>query len=763
MRGLVGLRDTARQLVTQEGSDTAWENVESTRKDLREKYVAYVDEFGEAINTPANRQLMGNDSDDHLLFALESYDKETECWQASDIMHKRVVGAAPVQSVRTPADAMSVSLDESGHLDFDRMGKMLGRSGAEVREELANDELIYQSPDGAAWIPAAEYLSGNVRTKLKAAHLAAASNPVYRKHVAALEQVQPEKVGAEDISTPLGAPWMEAEVVNRWVDEHMRPRNYRGDSAYFRYVPEGESFVTQDAKGKNKREGATGLGGSWSLANKIRADHAVLRSEWGTEEKSAEEILLKTLQGTPINVTMTSPDGSRVPDHEGTLAAQEKAEEMQKSFDEWVWRDPDRRERLEEQYNETHNATRPRKYDGAHQSFPGMAMEWQQQLHPHQRDAIYRVVNDGTTLLAHEVGFGKSATMIAAAKERKRLGLATKAVFVVPKATHEQFVGQWMEIYPGAKLLAPDQSEFKSGNREQFLSRIATGDWDGIILTSEQFEKIPLSPATEEKWIRQQRDEMLGALLDMEGDSNRPTQQTQKKIQVKLENYEARLKDLRVRMSNRSDDTLNFEDLGVDSLYVDEADRYKNLGYVTRMTAGRTGVKGLPQSESQRAWDMYMKIRHLQDKAGQKAAGSFAKGGVVFATGTPVANTIAETWTMMRYLQPEELKRRGLESFDAWAKTYGHTTTGIEQTAAGSYRPTQRFSKFVNLPELGALFQNVADVRVASEVPEMMAAQPDHERITVVSPPHPALAAYMQAVVKRVEQLGPPVKGPTIC
>ena len=762
VRALVGMRDNVRRLVEQESKGTDNKVVEASRESLREAYDDYVDQYDEAINTPANRKLMGGDADDHLLFALEHYDKETECWQPSDIMRKRVVGAVPVQKASSAADAMSVVMNETGNVDFARMGKMLGRSGTEVREELANDGLIFRSPDGEKWIPRAEYLSGNVRDKLKTARVAAETDKSYEKHVKALEEAQPIPVTAEDIATPLGAPWIPADVVNDWVEEHLRPHtSYRNPGAreYFRYVPEGESFIGQDAGGKNKRVGSTGTGG-WRLAHKINASEAIMKNQWGTAQMSAKDILLKTLQGAPLQVREKDASGKSVIDQAGTIAAQEKAAAIQKSFEEWVWQNPDRRERLEEVYNDTHNANVPRVYDGSHQTFPGMSLEWQNQMHPHQRDAIYRGVNDGTVLLAHEVGFGKTATMVATAKERKRLGLANKPVFVVPKATHEQFVGQFMELYPGAKILAPDASDFTAGKRQDFLSRIATGDWDGVVLSSEQFEKIPISPETEAKWISQQKQELAGALLDFDADSTE-SKRTQKQMQTKLENYETRLKELADKMGDRSDDTQYFETLGIDQIYVDEADRYKNLPYVTNMGSGRGGVKGMQQSESQRAWDMYMKIRYMQEKQGQKPDGSFAKGGVVFATGTPVANTIAETWTMMRYLQPDELKRRGLESFDAWAKTYGKITSGIEQTAAGKYRPVQRFSQFVNLPELGTLFQNVADIRVASEVPEMMAARPhlvdrkgENKRETVVSPPHEALQSYMEELVERADQLG---------
>lgn len=760
---LVDIRDTARELVTQEASGAVDSSaVEATRKTLREKYDAYLDEYDEAINAPANRKLLGKDADTHLLFALEAYDKDSECWQPADIMTKRVVGAVAAQRAASPADALTLSLNESGRVDFERMGKMLERDPAEVRDELADERLIFRSADGSAWVPAAEYLSGNVVGKLTAARKAATADPTYGGNVEALEAVQPEKIYADDISTPLGAPWIPADVVNEWVKENWRPYvPWNKSGQFFQYTNEGEAFVGQDAKGKNKAMGTSGGGGSWTLAQKIDASDAMLRNKWGTEQMSAKDILLKTLQGAPISVTQKNPDGTRSYDPEGTLAAQQKAEEMQKSFEEWVWQDAERRERLEDLYNDAHNSIRQRLFDGSHQTFPGMSAKWQRQMRPHQQDAIYRVVNDGTALLAHEVGFGKTATMVAAAMERKRLGLANKPVFVVPKATHEQFIDDFLDIYPGARLLAPDATDFQKGNREQFLTRIATGDWDGVILSTEQFEKIPLSAATEAKWIRKQQDEMRSALTEIDT-SSAEGKRTQKQISKRLLNYTARLEELRDRMRDRSDDAQTFESLGIDSLYVDEADRYKNLPYVTRMTAGRGGVKGLPQSQSQRAWDMYMKIRHLQEVAGEKPDGSFAKGGVVFATGTPIANTIAEAWTMMRYLQPGEMKRKGLESFDAWAKTYGQVSSGIEQTAVGTYKPVQRFNRFVNLPELSQLFQNVADIRVASEVPEMVAQQPvligpegeQGKRITVVAPSHPALESYMADVVKRVDKLG---------
>ena len=760
VKSLIEIREATRQLLNLESNGSPDERVEKVREELRSLYDGYVEEYDEAINTPENRKLFKGGADDHLLFALERYDRDTDCWTEADILNRRVVGAVPAAKVNTAGDALTVVQNATGEMDFERMGELLGRDAHDVQEELAQKQLIFRTPAGV-WVSASEYLSGNVREKAKQAQLIAQSDSSFLGNLHALEAVMPATVEADEIVAPLGAPWVPGDVVNQWIKEHFRPDtfNRRGSiNEWVRYSDEGEAFVGENDDGKNTRVGAGGSGG-WVLVNDLKSNTANI--QWGTDKKKAQDILMHSLQGSPIVVTAKDDNGKTYTDQAATVEAQEKAAEMQRSFREWIWEDPARRAKMVSLYNEIHNAYRPREFDGSDLALPGMSAEWQRKLHPHQRDAIARVVNDGTTLLAHEVGFGKTATMIAAAKERKRLGLANKPVFVVPKATHEQFVKQFDDLYPGARVLSPDKDDFKAGNREQFLSRIATGDWDGVVLSSEQFQSIPVSPETETRWIQQQKDEMVGVLTEMGDAEGKQAQRTQKQIAKKIENYDVRLQQLADKMALRADDAVYFDDLGIDSLTVDEADRYKNLPYATNMAGSRGGVKGLPQSESQRAWDMFMKVRYLQEKSGTAPDGNFAKGGIVFATGTPVANTIAETYTMMRYLEPDELKRRGLGSFDSWAQTYGDITAGIEQTAAGSYKPVQRFSRFVNLPELGNLFQNVADIRVASEVPEMRAAQPnlvdlegENKRITVVAPSHPALEAYMEEIIKRAESLG---------
>ena len=723
---------SARGLLAMESSDADDERVEAARTELRQKYEDYV-KANKSLNSQGNRSLVARDPDAPLVLSLEGFNRTTKNWEPAGIFSRRMVGAPASRDVASPSDAMAVSLNEKAGLDFEYMGQLLGQKPNDVQSTLSKQGLIFHNPVGN-WEPANEYLTGRVRDKLKIAQQVAEQKPEYQGNVKALEDVIPEDIRAGDISTPLGAPWIPAGVVNEWVDETWRP--YTSGRDHFQYAEDT---------------------GQWAYRNKIGANAALMDSEWGTKGMSADEILYKSLQGAPVSVTKPNPDGEgRVRDNESTLEAQAKAKKMQEAFSSWIWTDKDREERLERIYNDTHNSIRPRVFDGSHQTFPGMSAKWRDQMREHQSDAIFRTVHDGTVLLAHEVGFGKTAVMVASAMERKRLGLADKSVFVVPKATHKQFISQFQEVYPGAKLLAPESTDFGKEKREVFLNRIATGDWDGVILTGDQFKSIPVSPETESKWIASQVDEMRSAYADLDDGGNRESR-TQKDIQKKVARLEVRLQNLRSELSEGTDKgVLYFEDLGIDQMYVDEADRYKNLPFATAMGQ----VKGLPNTESQRAWDMFLKVQHLQGQ-GERKSGSFAEDGVAFATGTPIANTIAEAWTMMRYLQLPELRRRGLHHFDPWAKTYGSIRSGMEQTPAGQYKVVQRFARFENLPELSQLWQNVADVRVASEVPEMMAARPrlmnqkgEPKPITEVAPAHAPLQEYMGELVDRVNKLG---------
>ena len=750
-RQLVELANTTRRLLNAEKGRTE-EDPDLIRAELGQQYQEYVD-ANKHLNHQSNKALLKDMPDSGLLLSLETHDPDTKKWERSSIFDRRLARDNPERNVTSAADAMSVVMNESGSLDFGRMGQLLGQDPDAVRDDLAKDRLIFRNPMGS-WETASEYLTGRVRDKLETARRVAQNNPAYQVNVAALEQVQPEPIPASDIETPLGAPWIPAEVVNEWVKRHLAASSYGQPDNYFRYNPES---------------------GEWAYNKKVNGYDAIMRSQWGTEDMKADKILESVLKGTPISVTMPNPDGEgRVKDPIATEAAQEKARQIQNSFSEWIWQDADREERLVKLYNDLHNSTRPRVFDGSHLTFPGMSPKWADRMRQrqHQMDASFRVISDGTALLAHEVGFGKTAVMISSGMERQRLGLIDKPAFVVPKATHEQFVKDFREMYPGATLLAPSPSEFSKKNREAYLNRVATGDWDGVILTVNQFQSIPVKPETEAKWVEAQIADLEAALYAAaeESEGGRDSQ-TQKQIQKKLEREQKKLKDLRAQISAGADKgVVHFEDLGIDQLYVDEADQYKNLPFATRMGQ----VKGLPNSESKRAWDMFLKTQYIQGLA-DRQSGSYAKGGgvvfatrpsdfadngVVFATGTPISNTIAEAWTMMRYLQLPELRRQGLHHFDAWAKTYGKVTMGMEQTPQGKYRNTQRFAKFVNLPELSRLFQNVADVRVASEVPEMVAVRPrlvddkgNPKRTGIKAPNYPHLEAYMEHLRDRVEKL----------
>ena len=488
------------------------------------------------------------------------------------------------------------------------------------------------------------------------------------------------------------------------------------------------------------------LTGDWSLQFKPDAAEAISRQEWGTDRIDAAHLIERVLNGKliEINDKVTDDDGKEheVRNAQATIAAQDKASQIQRKFQDWIWSDPDRTERLTRYYNDTFNNYRPRTFDGSHQVLPGITERWSKLMHSHQRDAIWRVVEDRTALLAHEVGFGKTAVMVASGMELKRLGLADKVLYVVPKATHPQFKQQFQELYPYANILYPSEDDFTAEKRPEFISRAITGDWDAIILSDTQFRRIPVRPETEIKFMKDEIETIKEVLESTED------KRTQKEIEKALKRAAVRLEELTAKTAEVSDKTVYFEDMGIDQMYVDEADGFKNLHFTTQM--GR--IKGLPNSESDRAWDMYEKVRYLQDRDN--------KTGIVFATGTPVANTIAEMYTMMRYLQEPMLEEKGLKHFDAWAKTFGDTTESLEQTPTGAYKLTQRFAKFANAPELSSLWQQVADIRVADEVPEMVEARPHivdengKSRRTVISvPPDPALLAYMKTLAERADNL----------
>ena len=765
VRRMMVLAEGGRTLLQMEGAGADDEEIEALRVSLKEVYDDFKDKYG-AVNANYNARLFREDPDSAFVRGLErerlvgyenkvyksgqrkgqTYEAPVREWDPSDIFTRRLIGGMSQDvQVATAADALIASVNETGGIDFGRMADWLGRPPESVRDELSRDEQIFLNPSTGGWETADRYLAGAVRRKLRDAESAVqAGDERFRGNLAALALAQPEDIGAGDIRARLGAGWVPAWAVNEWAAEQGLT---------------GGGFVYDAAVG------------NWVMLPSTRSS-SVANARWGTDQRQADEIIEAALSGKKINITASDGKGGRVTDHDATQEAQTKVDELRDHFEEWVWADATRGETLAKVYNEKLNDLKAREYSGEHLRFPGMAASWRRDLRKHQRDAIARIVQDGTALIAHEVGFGKSAVLIAAGMERRRMGLSKRPVYVVPNATHIQFRDQFYDLYPNAKLLFPSDADFTPANRRAFLSRMRTGDWDGIILTTEQFQKIPVRPETVKDWQNKRIAEIEEAKLqDLQSGSGERNSITQKQLESQLALARKRIANADKKLAaGRDDGAEYFEDLGIDHLFVDEADRYKNLGYTTMMGA----VKGLPQSDAERSQDMFLKTQLLQGglegtasqvearrrMAEEAKAGRFSTKGVVFATGTPVANTIAETWTMMRYLQLEELRKHGLQHFDNWASTYGRMHTGAEATASGRYKVVDRFSKFSNLPELSALFQNVADIRTRGETPEMLLEQPrvlgeggEDGRIKVVAPMDRPLRAYMKTLHHRADHL----------
>jgi N12 class adenine-specific DNA methylase len=743
---MLSVRDSARKVLDLQLKEQPDEEIQAAQQELNQRYDAFKEQYGH-LNDRSNVAFMRLDPEGAFLRALERPDEQdAKVWHKMPIFSQRVVRGLGQHTASTPRDSLAVTLNETGGLDFTRMGELLGQSADDVRDALSKEGAIYKNPVGG-WETAEEYLTGNVRTKLQSAETAAQANPIYKANVEALKRVQPEDLPPSQISVRMGSPWIPEEDVNAFVKHLLNAytawrRGGRGrQDAWYRYSPTTAEWHQQD---------------------KIDGNRAKMYSEWGTDRMAADDIIEKLLQGKLIEVYDKTDDG-RVRNSTATIAAQEKANAIQEEFARWLWDDPDRAQRLARHYNDTYNNMRPRIFDGAHQTFPGMSEKWAKRLHPHQKDAIWRVVADGTALLAHEVGFGKSAVMIGSAMELRRLGLARKNLIVVPKATHPQFYAQFKALYPYAKVLFPRPEDFTPENRPEMMSRIATGDWDAVIITDTQFKRLPLRPETENAFIRDEMNDLRAALQgeEQEGGSGkkggRGETKTHKELQKALDRMQQKLLDNQARAAEITDDTIFFEDLGIDQMFVDEADMFKNLRITTKMGQ----IKGMPDPKgSDRAWDMYQKVRFLQKRGSGR--------GVVFATGTPIANIVAEGFTMMRYLQEPLLEERGLKNFDAWAKTFGATTETLEQTPTGAYKVTQRFAKFNNVPELSNLWQSTADIRVASEVPELTALRPrmvdesgkEGAHTVIVAEPSEELRRYIEELGYRASRLsGQPQKG----
>lgn len=681
IKSLMELRDCTRRLIELQTIDAGDGVIAAEQRRLNELYDAFTAEHG-LINSRENKRAFDADSSYYLLCSLEILDEDGRLKRKSDMFTKRTIQPhRPVEHTETAVEALAVSMNEKAHVDLPYMAQLCSKDKAEIADELQG--VIFCIPGTDRYVTADEYLSGNVRQKLREAEDSAENDAAFNVNVEALRAAQPRELTASEIDVRLGATWIEPRYIKKFIDETFKPSFWASQSIKVHYSPvTGEWCV----------EGKSAVG-----ANDVNAYNT-----YGTSRMNAYKILENTLNLRDVRVYdgVEQPDGSikRVLNVKETTLAQQKQQVIKDAFKDWLWKDADRRQTLVAKYNELFNSTKPREYDGSHLTFPGMNPEIT--LRKHQRDAIARVLYGGNTLLAHEVGAGKTFTMAAAAMEAKRLGLCSKSMFVVPNHLTEQWASEFLRLYPSANILVTTKKDFEKANRQKFCARIATGGYDAVIIGHSQFEKIPVSQERQEQLLQDQIDEITEGIRELK--SSNGERFSIKAMERTKKGLEAKLKKL---LDSPKDDVVTFEELGVDRLFVDEAHSFKNLYYQTKMQ----NVAGLSNAEAQKSSDMYMKCRYLDEKTGSK--------GIVFATGTPVSNTMVEVYTMQRYLQHDALERLGLNHFDAWAANFGETVTAMELAPEGTgYRARTRFSKFFNLPELMSLFREVADIKTADEL-----------------------------------------------
>ena len=689
--GMVELRQIVNQLIQEQLDDYPDEDIKATQAKLNTAYDAFTAKYG-LLNDRKNGRLFEDDSSYYLLCSLENLDENKQLKSKADMFTKRTIRPEhTITSVDTPSEALAVSIGEHGRVDLPYMAELLGSPGDYERITTELQGVIFKDPSAdadepeAGWQTADEYLSGNVRNKLRMAQLAAESHPEFKINVEALTKAQPKDLEASEIDIRLGATWLNPAIVQQFMMETFQPpyRIRYNNLIQVRYSP----FTSE-----------------WRIGNKSAAGmYDIMSTEtYGTHRANAYKILEDTLNLRDCRIYDTiEEDGKerRVLNQKETMLAQQKQQAIKDTFAGWVWQDPQRRNLLVKQYNELFNSTRPREYDGSHIHFVGMNPEIN--LREHQRNAVAHVLYGGNTLLAHEVGAGKSFEMAASAMESKRLGLYQKSLFVVPNHLTEQWASEFLRLYPNAKLLVTSKKDFEPANRKRFCARIATGDYDAVIIGHSQFEKIPLSAERQARIIEDQIEEIEKAIAEAKEQSGehftvKQMEKTRKTLEVKLK---------KLQSTDRKDDVVTFEQLGVDRLFVDESQNYKNLYLYTKMR----NVAGLSTSEAQKSSDMFGKCRYLDEVTGGR--------GVIFATGTPISNSMTEMYTLMRYLQYSTLQQKQLTHFDAWASTFGETTTAIELAPEGTgYRARTRFAKFFNLPELMNMFKEAADIKTSDQL-----------------------------------------------
>ena len=680
IKGLIQIRDCVRKLIEYQTDDYPEEMIRTEQENLNRLYDVYTAKYG-LINSRGNYLAFASDESYFLLCSLEVLDDEGNFKRKADMFTKRTIKPhREVTSVETASEALALSIGEKARVDLPYMEQLTGKTQAELVQDLQG--VIFKVPncEPVSYLAADEYLSGNVRNKLTVADLAAKNDPELAVNVEALEKVIPKDLSAAEISVRLGATWIPQEDIQRFVMELLTPSSYAAGRLKVRYTP---------------------INGDWFIENKssdmgnVKAD-----STYGTKRASAYRIIEDTLnlRDTRIFDYVYDEHGNKkaVFNAKETTAAQAKQEVIKQAFQDWIWKDPERRNRLVRYYNDTFNSVRPREYDGSHITFGGISPEIT--LRPHQVNAIAHILYGGNTLLAHKVGAGKTFEMVAAAQENKRLGLCQKSMFVVPNHLVGQWASEYLRLYPSANILVTTKRDFETGNRKKFCGRIATGDYDAVIIGHSQFEKIPMSIGRQREQLEKQLDDIEHGIDDVQASKGeqftvKQLMKTRKAIKTKLE----KLND-----TKRKDTVIDFEQLGVDRLFIDESHFYKNLYLYTKMR----NVGGIAQTEAQKSSDLFMKCRYLDEITGNR--------GTVFATGTPVSNSMVELYSVQRYLQYDTLAQNGLQHFDSWASTFGETVTALELAPEGTnYRAKTRFAKFYNLPELMQMFREVADIQTA--------------------------------------------------
>ena len=717
VKGMVEIREVVRGLIALQMEENATdEAIQELQVKLNQVYDAYTEKYG-VIGSNANKRAFSDDSSYCLLCSLEDLNEDGTLKRKADMFTKRTIKkAVAVTSVETAAEALTISLNEKARVDLPYMAGLTGKPEEKVAEELTG--VIFRDPVNGQWETADEYLSGNVREKLKTARIFAENHSEFTSNVYALEQVQPVDLDASEIEVRLGATWIAPEIYRDFMEELFDTPGYLvGRVIDIRYSE---------------------ASGAWNISGKnADSDRNVLTTAtYGTSRINAYKILEETLNLKDVRIYDTKMDAEgneiRVLNKKETMLATQKQDAIKEAFKDWIFRDQERREKLCQIYNERFNSIRPREYDGSHLTFPGMNPEIE--LRPHQKNAVAHQLYGDNVLLAHVVGSGKTYEMVAAAMESKRLGIAQKSLFVVPNHLTEQWGAEFLQLYPGANILVATKKDFEPANRKKFCARIAMGSYDAVIIGHSQFERIPLSEERQKKIIEEQIEELEAGIQQakLESDGSRFTvkqlEKTKKSLRRRLEKLENK---------EKKDDVVTFEELGVDRLYVDEAHYYKNAFLYTKMR----NVAGIAQNEAQKSADMFNKCQYLDEITGGK--------GITFATGTPVSNSMTELYTMQRYLQYGKLNRMGLGHFDSWASTFGEVVTSIELAPEGTgYRAKSRFARFYNIPELMSMFKEIADIKTADQL-ELPVPEAEYE--TVVLQPSEHQKEIVESLGERAE------------